>query len=819
MSDRAGGGANNPKTRRRSSTAAVLAIGVLVQACAMESGDGDSLGSATEAIVIVPPNYDPTFLCDYRMVAAAGGGALSLPYCATEDLGPANLPGPPPPLDHVRTLVISQHGRGSSGRLYLDTMNAVIDTGGTADAVGDGFVGSADEVFVIAPQFIEPEYAAEKGIPGSVLDELFVWGAGGVDYDWPVGGQSFREGAPGSQSSFELLERLLHMAIARMPNLEEIIFTGQSAGGQLVQRYALLNDFPFPRGVHVRYVPANAWGYGYPTGERPSPSHHTFSAPDFASYPGLEIYHDPQICVPDEEYPTCSEYDDYYRGLARIPVDHWAAQHVPLAYVGGYDPDPSYVENVDIDAVAARYAHRDVTYLVGEADILHIEQCACGDQLQGEHRRARAQHLSTYMRTEHGASSHQAVVVPDFAHGGGILRTQCGRAALFGAPELCDAMAPHAIASDNWTGTILSIAYGDVDGDSGQEMAVVEQRGSAYRVVLLDDRAAGYVQLCEPSETWTWAERGQDVAFGDVDGDGRDELAVARTTFATDSWLVYRWSGADCTLVDSGGADWPSPRSAADIAFGDIDGDGEDELAVTRNATSGARWYVYGRDGGGLSIDMSGSWPETARPTDVALGNLDGDAADELVVSRDAASGARMYLYQPGLLFGSPITLVTPIGAAWGSGNVVRHIAVGSMDSDGRHEILVGRGSHGGGSRWVVLDDSLSSFTMLWEGGSDSDPGWTAGASVSAVALGRIIGSYPAIAVAASTPSGPLLELATFDIADGNFAVGDYARPSVPADVRALAFVNLDTSTGHEIVYGLASTEAVSDRIRALPAP
>ncbi len=143
------------------------------------------------------------------------------------------------------------------------------------------------------------------------LEGLFQWGSGGPEHDWAIGGLSSLPGAPFARSSFELLERLLDLALSRMPDLQEIIFAGQSAGGQLVQRYAALNDYEFPSGVRVRYVPANPYAVLYVDGQRPNVNAPGFSTPTFASWPGDEV------CA--DLGNSCNDYDDYPLGLQAIP--------------------------------------------------------------------------------------------------------------------------------------------------------------------------------------------------------------------------------------------------------------------------------------------------------------------------------------------------------------------------------------------------------------------------------------------------------------------------------------------------------------------
>ncbi|HJL01563.1 MAG TPA: FG-GAP and VCBS repeat-containing protein [Polyangiaceae bacterium LLY-WYZ-15_(1-7)] len=770
--------------------------GALASAC-LAGGPVDEPGGASAGLDVEPSicgPEDPGFLCEGRLWVHQGDDAMALPYCANGDLDSVNDRGQRnPPLPHTR-LIIAQHGRGSDAGAYQSILQSATWQAILADLAEPG------ETLVVAPQFLQPDYVCSKGIPNEDLEDIFLWSEGGVDHDYSVGGRSSKPGEAFQMSSFELYERLLDKAIARMPDLEEVVFVGQSAGGQLVQRFAALNDYPFGSRVRVRYVPANAFGYLYTTHRRPKVGEDEFVPLLNGIAPA---YPDPEVCdaLPGE---LCDEYDDYATGLDAVPGGHAAALMTPL------------------DQVDASYMQREVTYLVGEADIAHWEQCYCHLQVQGEHRRARAEHLSRYMRDVRGAAHHQVVRLPDFAHGNDALKQPCAAAAIFGAPELCDALEDHVVGADIG-GTVLDVAFGNVDDDPAQEMAIIEWAGWRTRVRVLDDHGAAYAELYEPSASWGWLDQAQAVAFGDVDGDGRDELAVGRRAFSGDPWLIYRRTGANVwSVVDSGGADWEAPRTAGAVAFGDLDGDGREELGVTRRASSGARWYVYSHvlPGGVLPLHpmelvRSWSWGAPTLPTDLAFGDFDGDGEDELAVSNDGTSGDRVVVYD----FAGWLILTRGLGADWGPATVVRQLAAGDLDRlDGEgDELVVGSDF----PRWTILDDASNDYETVLDSGFGE--GEWSGASATSLALGEIDmqGDYLVLAAVAQGPAGSLLEILTFDGRDGGPVVADYARPDLGgvAELGPVAFGDVEGLGGGEIVLGVANPGEAGYGLRVLPAP
>lgn len=796
------------RTALRGWSAALTLSSIALGACAMPSDEPEireradvaieTSDSTSEALVIANPSCGPRdadFVCPFRSWQSDDAQVGALPYCATEDLAT------PTPLSSYRRLVVAQHGRGSDGDMYLDLLENAVDDAEDARLI------RPDETFVLAPQFLEHEEVCNHGLTTEDLAALFVYAS-----DWPWGGRSVpgTGTAPFARDTYLALETLLEQAFARMPNLEEVIFAGQSAGGQLVQRFAIVNATEFPENAHVRYVPANPYSYAYLTPCRPRTSGPSGDLAPFDPECGSSAFEipetfvaaDPDVCESHSGLSggVCTSYDTWGRGLQDIPEGH-------------------YAHDVSEATLLARFTGRDITYLVGEMDIVHDEQCHCGEQSQGEHRRARAESFHRYA-TETLGADHALVVVPDFSHGGGIFRTPCGRAALFGQPELCTPLTDRNLLPGY--GDVLALAHGDIDDDGRDETAVVLRHSATTTSVLVLDDSLAPAAILYAETSYDAATAWTDVAFGDLDGDGVVDLGMTRQVTTGDSWFVRRRAGnGSFTLLARGGADWQAPRSATALDFGDLDGDGDDELAVARgNAIFGTRWTIYerpvpsgGRVSYGLATIASGTSAFGTRVTALAFGHPRHLNRAHLAVAFDRSSGDRVVLVgheepSPGDIdagLGEITTL--GLGASW-AGGVIRALSFGSIDDDSRHELLVGRDpSTPGYARWFALDDALTGFATKLLGGH----GWDA--SVSAIAVGRMGPHERTIAVGTRGLGGPSqVHLHTLQNRNDTLVVGDTAVRTLGVDssVGEIAFTDLDGVGYAELVYGrLGATHSI----------
>ena len=196
---------------------------------------------------------------------------------------------------------------------------------------------------------------------------------------WKEGGEA---DCPYGLSSFTVVDGILRSLAdkEKFPRLRSIALVGHSAGGQFVQRYAAAGEAPLElSGVRIRYVVANPSSYLYLSNLRPDLTDRSAAAFD----------------VPDS---SCAEYDDYKYGLRNLDTD--------------------YLRKVGAREMRARYLSRNVTYLLGSADIerdseLDTEPAA---ELQGVNRFDRGMRYTNYLRTYFARAPHTRLIVPGIAH-------------------------------------------------------------------------------------------------------------------------------------------------------------------------------------------------------------------------------------------------------------------------------------------------------------------------------------------------------------------------------------------------------------------
>lgn len=211
---------------------------------------------------------------------------------------------------------------------------------------------------------------------------------------------SWRSGGPSltnpEVTSFDFLDQLLRTVARKevFPHLRVIVLAGHSAGGQVVNRYAMANRVHETVGVPVQYVVSNPSSNAWPAGDRPTAAAWSLTA----NAPGYiaEVGEDAAAFRPMGDGRGCSTYDQWPYGLQNRS---------------------GYAAGQSDEQLRRQLATRPVIYLLGELDILPLGgfDGSCAAMAQGPTRLARGQAFAKYVNEKLGGQ-HTVMVVPLCGH-------------------------------------------------------------------------------------------------------------------------------------------------------------------------------------------------------------------------------------------------------------------------------------------------------------------------------------------------------------------------------------------------------------------
>ena len=276
------------------------------------------------------------------------------------------------PLPKIKRVMLAIHSSSFDANAYLS--NGL--------AAAKKVRGAVESTCIIAPHLLTK--AATPG--GTIPEKMLHWRVS------PFRGSQLAAVGPKQTkaylSAYELLDEMLTKLTNKelFPNLRHVVLVGHSAGGQLVQRYALIGKFEPPKNVAIRFVVCAPSSYAYVNNERLVPgTTNTFAVPE------------------DDVLKNCDAYNKWGYGLEK-----------PYAYFRSSDPVK----------LRERYGRRQVYYLCGEKDTNINDGSTsktCAAMLQGGHRRERAEVFYKHVQHVYGRSirgRHKLAITPGVGHSG-----------------------------------------------------------------------------------------------------------------------------------------------------------------------------------------------------------------------------------------------------------------------------------------------------------------------------------------------------------------------------------------------------------------
>ena len=251
------------------------------------------------------------------------------------------------------------------------------------------------------------------------------------------------------------------------------------------------------------------------------------------------------------------------------------------------------------------------------------------------------------------------------------------------------------------------MAFADIDGDGKPDMAVACQTANVLNV-FKNNSTVGSIAF-GPKVNFSAGLLPIKMAFADVDNDGKqdmisadmnsNEISVFRNTSVTG--VINATSFATSIAFSTGASTAPQG-----LSVGDLNGDGRVDVAV---ANSSANSFSVFTNTGGTGV-TAGSFTRTdfaagAGPVSVSMADVNGDGKPEVIVTNYSASTVSVFRNTTATTGAAPTFAA---GTTMASGVNPRSVAMADVDNDNKVDIVL---ANFAGSLAILRNNPIAQIT------------------------------------------------------------------------------------------------------------
>lgn len=178
----------------------------------------------------------------------------------------------------------------------------------------------------------------------------------------------------------------------------------------------------------------------------------------------------------------------------------------------------------------------------------------------------------------------------------------------------------------------FKVAVADLDGDGMPDMAAANSGTNTVSVFRNTSSAGGAISFAAHVDFAT-GNYPQGLAIGDLDGDGKPDMAIVNNTDNTVSLL--RNTSTPGTIAFATHADVPSGYSVYDLVIADLDGDGLPDIAVSDEYNATVSVHRNTSTPGTISISANTDYAVGDNPFSITTADFDGDGKPDLATGNN----------------------------------------------------------------------------------------------------------------------------------------------------------------------------------------
>ncbi len=185
----------------------------------------------------------------------------------------------------------------------------------------------------------------------------------------------------------------------------------------------------------------------------------------------------------------------------------------------------------------------------------------------------------------------------------------------------------------------LNIAPGNFDPDSASELVTGAGTGGSAHVRVFDDNDAFTgVEFMAYDPKYPV---GADVASGDIDGDGKDEIITSPGAGGGPDIRIFK---TDASLVGEFYAYTPNFTGGVRVAAGDVDGDGKAEIITSPGPGGGPNVKVF-KPNGTVVQSYQAYAPSFTGGIDVTAADTAGSSLAEIITTPGTGGGPQVRIF------------------------------------------------------------------------------------------------------------------------------------------------------------------------------